>query len=229
MSTVDDNERREALFRLGHALIKLKNDLAYLPGGAPDSRISEVMLFCIPVLKEFQVKTLRLQFVDKHLDAYPLACLYNLGVQILALREAQHALRDNIYRWKEFVKAAQASNLANSDDIGVALAETHEFLVFATLANRIHPVSTLTEFSIAHAVQKARESQFLKEAAHVVTVLKAAFSIQKELERSGASGPGGTYVISNAIPLSKTIIRVAGEWYKYYELSIPDHEKVCVC
>lgn len=187
------------------------------------------MLFCIPVLKEFHVKTLRLPFADECLDAYPLACLYNLGVQILALREAQHGLKDNIYRWREFVKAAQASHSGRFDDIGVALAETHEFLVFATLTNRIHPISTLTEFSIAHAVKKARGSQFLKEASHVVSILKAAFSIQKELERSEVSGPGGTHVISNAVPLSETTMRVTGEWYKYHESSIPDYEKVCAC
>lgn len=225
---MDDKERREALFRLGHDLIELKNDLACLPAGVPDSRIRKVMLCCISNLKAFRVKTLSLQsvHVDQCLDVYPLACLRDFGLQILALREIQNKVKDDVHYWKNEVRAFQASAPPFSDDIGVVLAETHEFLIFATFANRIHPVSTLSQFSIAHAVRKAQESQFLKEASYVVSILKAAFSIQEELEKSKTSRPGSTHTVSEATFLPVTALHIIVEWYRDYELSMSSSEKV---
>lgn len=200
--------------------------MAYLPAGVPNSRIRRDILSCTSVLKEFQVKTLCLQSADETLDAYPLACLYNFGVQILALRESQNSFGHEIYLWRKEVQRLKALTSANVDDIGVVLAETHEILIFATLTNRIHPSPTFTPLSIEHAVEKARESPFLREASHVVSLLKAAFSIQRELERFEISRHESTHVISNAVSLPRTAVRVAGEWYKNYELSVPDAEKV---
>lgn len=198
--------------------------MAYLPAGVPDSRVRGVMLLCIRILKEFQVKTLRKQFVDETLDAYPLACLYNFGVQILALREIHNGFRDEIWLWRNEVQKFWTSTTAGMNNIGVVLAETHEILIFAILTNRIHPVPNLTSSSIERAVKKARDSPFLKEVSYVVSLLKAAFSIQGELERSKVLGYPSTRVISNAISPPETAIRVARECYENYE--IPDVEKV---
>lgn len=200
--------------------------MAYLPIGVPDSRTKKAVLLCIRILREFKVKTLRLPFVDETLDAYPLACLYNLGVQILALRETQNKFRDEIWLWRNEVQMLQASAPAGGSDIGVVLAEAHEILVFAILANRIHPVPILTPFSIERAVKKARESPFVKEASYVVSLLKAAFSIQEELEKFKISGHAYTHIISNPIPLPGAAVRVAREGYKDYGMSMPDVEKV---
>lgn len=200
--------------------------MAYLPAGVPDSRTRKAVLLSIKILREFRVKTLRLQFADETLDAYPLACLHNLGLQILALRETQNKFRDEIWLWRNEVQMLQASAPAGTNDTGVVLAEAHEILIFAILANRIHPASTLTPFSIERAVKRARESPFLKEASYVVSLLKAAFSIQGELEKSEISGHVYPHIISNPISLPETSIRVAKEGYKDYEMSMPDVEKV---
>lgn len=120
----------------------------------------------------------------------------------------------------------QASAPVGTTDIGAVLAEAHEILIFAILANRIHPASTLTLFSIERAVKRARESPFLKEASYVVSLLKAAFSIQGELEKSEISGHVYPHIISNPMSLPETSIRVAKGGYKDYEMSMPDVEKV---
>lgn len=198
--------------------------MAYLPTGVSNSSIRNVMLLGIQVLKEFQVKTLRRQFVDEILDAYPLACLYNLGVQILALREIQDGFRDEIWQWRNEVQILQDLAGTNLNNIGVVLAEAHEILIFAILVNRIHPVPILTTFSIECAAKKARDSPFLKEASYVISLLKAAFSIQGEIEKFEISEHASTHVISNAVSPPKTAIRVAREWYEDYEM--PEVEKV---
>lgn len=198
--------------------------MAYLPAGVPDPKIRGVMLLCIRILKEFQVKTLCKRFVDETLDAYPLACLYNFGVQILALREIRNGFRDEIWLWRNEVQKFQISATAGMNNIGVVLAEAHEISIFAILANRIHPVPTLTSSSIERAVKKARDSPFLKEVSYVISLLKAALSIQGELEKSKSSGYPSARIISNAISPPETAIRVAREFYENYEM--PDVEKV---
>ncbi|RPB09438.1 hypothetical protein P167DRAFT_577289 [Morchella conica CCBAS932] len=212
-----NHERREAILRLGQTLIQTKNDLTFFPRTAYNLKIRKAMVFCIATLKEFKIKNLHPALLDQHKDICPLAHLYNLGVQILALREVNIRLEKDINKWDHSLKTLQDSLPEHSEDVGLILAEVHEFLAFATVANQIHPFDTLTSSSIKCAAIAAKDSGSLIEDSHAISILQAAFTIQTGLQIQRTSNSGINHVITNAVSLPQIAIVICSDWYNCYK------------
>ncbi|KAI5846353.1 hypothetical protein DFP73DRAFT_630804 [Morchella snyderi] len=212
-----DHERREAILRLGQTLIQTKNDLVFFPRTPYNPKIRKVMVFCIATLKEFKIRNLHPALLDQHKDIYPLAHLYNLGVQILALREVNIRLEKDIIKWDRNLKTLQDSLPEYSEDVGLILAEVHEFLAFATVANQIHPFDTLTSSSIKCAAIAANNSGSPIEDSHAISILQAAFTIQTALQIQRTPNSGINHVITNVVPLPQIAILICSNWYNCYK------------
>nr|AVI61143.1 mating type protein MAT1-1-10 [Morchella sp. Mes-20]QQL94622.1 MAT1-1-10 protein [Morchella sp. Mes-20] len=210
-----NDQRREAILRLGRVLIQTKNDLTFFPRTPYSFKIRKAIIFCTDTLKEFKIKNLHPALLDRHKDIYPLANLYNLGVQILALREVNIRLERDIEKWNCGLKTLQGSLPEDSCDVRLILVEVHEFLAFATIANQIHPFHTLTPYSIRCAAKAAQNSRLLTEAAHTLSILRAAFSIQNELQIRRTSKTTRSRIISNAVSLPKVALNICSDWYNY--------------
>nr|QQL94651.1 MAT1-1-10 protein [Morchella rufobrunnea] len=209
-----NNERREAVLRLGRILIQTKNELAFFPRTPYNSKIRRVMIFCTETLKEFKIKNLHPALLDRRKDIYPLTHLYNLGVQILALREVNIRLERDIKRWNCRLKALQDSFPENSSDVGLVLAEVHEFLVFATIANQVHTSHTLTYYSIRLAAEAAKGSIFTTEATHTISILRAAFAVQNEIQIQRTL-MRRNYIISDPVSLPQIVLTLCSDWYNH--------------
>jgi hypothetical protein len=93
------------------------------------------------------------------------------------------------------------------DHVGSIVADIHDFVIFATFANQVHPGHVLTRESINIAAKFALKSES-PQAKRVFFALRQAFGIQ--------SGPKpGTRLSKETEPPYATL-RVIEEWYKGY-------------
>nr|QQL94614.1 MAT1-1-11 protein [Morchella sextelata] len=207
--------RREAISQIRNVLCQVKNDLAYKPRAVPDAKVRDVVIFSTRVLRRFRIKELKRASIDERLDFRPIADIYSLGHQVKSLLGAQSNLvRDLGYLEKKIQKLQHNY----TEDIWVAVADLHEFLIFACFVNQIHRDDTLDEATLYSAQNHLIDSPH-PEAGIAFADLRAARQVEKELQK--LSYGEGLPTVSKVIKLGPLATSLATEWYRNYELHMP--------
>lgn len=213
--------RREAIERTLDVLSALRDELAFTPGTMANSKVLNGINTALQTVRLYKVKEIPASDLDEILDIQPLAKAYYYGEQILKLWDLQKLLNQDIRTFSTKLNELQASLPANNDNIGTAMSDAHEFMVFATLANEMQVEEDLNKFSILGS--ELRNDSGFFEGTETLEILKSAYLIQSELEKPGyETAP----TVSRPTALSETTLRIAREWYKHKETHMPHDEKV---
>nr|WLS48977.1 MAT1-1-11 protein [Morchella pulchella] len=211
--------RREAINQIRNVLCQVKNDLAYKPRAVPDAKVRDIVIFATRVLRRFRIKELKRAIIDEKLDFHPIADIYSLGLQIKSLLGAQSILARDLGYLEKKVQKLQHNY---TEDIWVAIADLHEFLIFAYFVNQIHRGDTLDEETLYRTQNHLADSSH-PEAGIAFADLRAARQVEKELQKM--SYDKGLPTVSRVIKFGPLATSLACEWYRNYKLHMPADEQ----
>lgn len=171
-------------------------------------------------MRRFCIKELKRDSIDERLDFHPIADIYSLGHQIKSLLGAQSNLVRDLRYLEEKIQKLQHNY---TEDIWVAIADLHEFLIFACFVNQIHRTDTLDEKTLYSAQNRLADSPH-PEAGIAFADLRAARQVEKELQKMNHGE--GLPTVSKVIKLGPLATSLASEWYRNYKLHMPTDEQV---
>lgn len=156
-------------------------------------------------LEDVTIPDDRLRNLHPARDIQPLVNIYNTLMQGRALLTLKERLIVKLDAFKAKLKSLQDEL---PDRVGSIVADIHDFIVFATFVNKVHPGHVLTPESINSAAKLASESRS-PQVKQAFFALRQAYGIQ--------AGPSGGSRLTKEARLSSVTMRVIEDWYKGFQ------------